>query len=85
MTTDAVLDADGAEVFEGILDAIVTALTALPGPARRRAAAQQHGPGSVYIVKPKQHGPDEVAFTVTLFARVEAAARARARTRSRSA
>jgi len=64
MTTDAVLDSSGAEVFEGILDAIVTTVCALPGLRDRQA-------GSVYIVKPKQHGPEEVAFTVTLLRRVE--------------
>jgi malate synthase len=71
MTSDAILDAAGAEVFEGIMDAIVTALAALPG-LRPGAALGNGKAGSVYIVKPKQHGPDEVAFTATLFSRVEA-------------
>ncbi|MCK0094011.1 malate synthase G [Yoonia sp. F2084L] len=68
MTNPAILDANGDEVFEGLMDAMITVMIAMHDLKREGGNSAL---GSVYVVKPKMHGPDEVAFANDIFAMVE--------------
>jgi malate synthase len=70
MTNSAILDEQGNEVFEGIMDGMITALIAIHD-LKANTRFQNSKTGSIYIVKPKLHGADETAFTDDLFARIE--------------
>ncbi len=70
MTNPAILLPDGSEVFEGLMDAMITTTIALHD-VQKKTGARNAAQGSVYIVKPKMHGPEEVAFSDAIFARVE--------------
>ncbi|MBM1557339.1 malate synthase G [Sulfitobacter mediterraneus] len=70
MTNPAILDRDGLEAGEGLMDAMITSLIAMHDLAREGGNSVK---GSIYVVKPKMHGPEEVAFADEIFSHVEAA------------
>jgi malate synthase len=69
MTNPAILDRDGLEAGEGLMDAMITSLIAMHDLAREGGNSVK---GSIYVVKPKMHGPEEVAFADEIFSHVEA-------------
>ena len=70
MTNPAILDRDGAEAFEGLMDAMIGTAIALHD-LKKTKGPRNSTQGSVYVVKPKMHGPEEVAFAAEIFDRVE--------------
>ena len=70
MTNPAILLADGSEIPEGIMDAVITSAIGTHD-VRGLGKYRNSKTNSIYIVKPKMHGPEEAAFTNTLFDRVE--------------
>ncbi len=71
MTNPAILDRDGGEAFEGLMDAMIGTVIAMHD-LKKAQGPRNSTQGSVYVVKPKMHGPEEVAFTTEIFDRVEA-------------
>ena len=67
MTNPAILDSDGNEVFEGLMDALIGTMIAMHDLERKANSVT----GSIYVVKPKMHGPEEVTFTDEIFTMVE--------------
>ncbi|MCR9219753.1 MAG: malate synthase G [Alphaproteobacteria bacterium] len=72
MRTPAIRDRNGEEAFEGLMDAYATVLIAMHD-LKKTEGARNSVNGSIYVVKPKMHGPEEVAFTDAIFTQVEAA------------
>jgi malate synthase len=72
MRNEAILDRNGDEVYEGIMDAVITSAIAIVDVEKTNKLANSRN-GNIYIVKPKMHGPQEVAFACKLFSRVEEA------------
>jgi malate synthase len=70
MTNPAILLKDGSEAYEGLMDAMITTLVAMHD-LKKSEGARNSVEGSVYVVKPKMHGPDEVAFADETFSKVE--------------
>ncbi|EKE45498.1 malate synthase [Oceaniovalibus guishaninsula JLT2003] len=73
MTNPAILDRDGREVGEGLMDAMMTTLIGMHDLRKAGDQARNSVTGAIYVVKPKMHGPAEVAFADDVFTRVEAA------------
>lgn len=71
MQNPAILDQQDEEIYEGIMDGVITAAAAIPGLAKDNIFSNSRA-GSIYIVKPKQHGPEEIKFTCDLFSAIEA-------------